>query len=222
VNRGYIGVTIQPVNPTMAKALKMSKPEGVLVFDVLKNGSAERAGLRQGDVILEVDGHKVNTPNHLQSLVAQKRAGQEVKLKVWRDGSIIDRSVRLKPREETETLATAEDAREEMPREGLDSDRERNTKLSGIGMEVRPIDPQTRRNRDISEGVMIGKVDLYGEAMNQGLREGDIILSVNRKGVKTPADFQKIVDAASPGDVLLLQVKTRTGTTGLVALEVKK
>jgi serine protease Do len=218
VNRGYIGVTIQPVDPKMAKALKFDRPEGVLVRDVLKNGSAERAGLRQGDVILEVDGQKVNTPNHLQSLVAMKRAGQEVKLKVFRDGSTFERAVKLKPREDTEVVAEKiSDESEEIER-----DNSRSMKLSGLGMEIRPLDAQTKRNRDVSDGVMVGKVDLYGEAMNQGLQPGDIILSVNRKAVKTPADFQKLVDGASRGDVLLLQVKSQNGSTGLVAVEVKK
>lgn len=219
INRGYIGVTIQPVDPKMAKALKFERPEGVLIRDVLKNGSAERAGLRQGDVILEVDGQKVNTPNHLQSLVAMKRAGQDVKLKVFRDGSTFERAVKLKPREDTESITekVSDDGQEEIER-----DNSRSMKLSGLGMEIRPLDAQTKRNRDVSDGVLVGKVDLYGEAQSQGLQPGDIILSVNRKPVKTPADFQKMVDGTPGGEVLLLQVKSQNGSTGLVAVEVKK
>lgn len=219
VNRGYIGVTINSVTSTMAKALKLDKPEGVLVGDVLKNGAGERAGLKSGDVILEIDGIKVNTPNHLQSQIAQKRAGQDVRLKVYRDGGSFERSVRLKPREEVEEIAEKVIDRDSR---NLERNNNGSTRLSNLGLEVRPMDSQTKRRLEVDGGVSVGKVDLYGEAMNQGLRQGDAILSVDRKPVKSPADFQKIVESASPGDVLLLQVKSANGSTGLIALEVKR
>lgn len=219
INRGYIGVTINPVNSTMAKALGLDRPDGVLIGDVLQNGAGERAGLKSGDVILEIDGVRVSTPNHLQSLIAQKRANQDVRLKVFRDGKTFDRTVKLKPREEvdaiTEKVADTDDSQ-------LDRDNERSMKLSNLGLEVRQMDPQTRRRLNVDGGVMVGKVDLYGEAMNQGLRQGDVIVSVNRKSINSPAEFQRLVEGASAGDVLLLQIKTAAGSTSLVALEIKK
>jgi len=219
INRGYIGVTISPVSSTMAKALHLDRPEGVLIGDVLKNGAGERAGLKSGDVILEIDDIPVNTPNHLQSQIAQKRAGQDVKLKVYRDGSTFERTVRLKPREEIETMSESVSNRN--GRE-LERDTERNMRLSNLGLEVRPLDSQTKRRLAVDEGVLVGKVDLYGEAMTQGLRQGDVILSVNRKAVKSPSEFRKMVEDMSPGSVMLLQVKSANGSTGLIALELKR
>ncbi len=219
INRGYIGVTINPVNSTMAKALGLERPDGVLIGDVLQNGAGERAGLKSGDVILEIDGVRVSTPNHLQSLIAQKRANQDVRLKVFRDGKTFDRTVKLKPREEVDALAEKVTDTDDSQ---LDRDNERSMKLSNLGLEVRQMDPQTRRRLNVDAGVMVGKVDLYGEAMNQGLRQGDVIVSVNRKAINSPAEFQRLVEGASAGDVLLLQIKTAAGSTSLVALEIKK
>ncbi len=219
INRGYIGVTINSVNSTLSRALGLERPEGVLIGDVLQSGAGERAGLKSGDVILEIDGVKVNTPNHLQSLIAQKRAGQDVVLKVYRDGKTFDKSVKLKAREEVETVAAKATDRDDRQ---LDRDAERSMRLSNLGLELRPVDAQSRRRLAIDGGVMVSKVDLYGVAMNEGLRQGDVIVSVNRKAVKSPAEFQKIVENASPGDVLLLQVKSAAGSTSLIGLEVKK
>lgn len=217
VNRGYIGVTIQPVDAKMARALKFDRPAGVLVRDVLKDGSAERAGLKSGDVILEVDGQQVNTPNHLQSIVAQKRAGEDVALKVFRDGSTFEKAVRLRPREE------GDPGLERASRQDEEMKPERNsTRMPSLGMELQPLDGAARRDRGVSAGVLVGKVDPYGEAASRGLRPKDVIIAVDKKPVNSPADFQKAVDAAGNGDVLLLQVKSSNGAMGLVAVEVKK
>jgi serine protease Do len=219
VNRGYIGVQIGPVDATMAKALNLPQLGGVLVQSVLPKGAAAVAGLKQSDVILEVDGEKVSTTNHLQSIVARKRAGDNVKLNVFRDGKRLDLTVRLKPRDDNEEIA---DARNPAEAEEIDSDTDRSIKLDGLGMEVRALDASTKRQRSVDHGVLVSKVEIYSEAMNQGLTEGDVILSVNRKAVNTPEEFNKIIDGASTGDAVLMLVKRRNGSSSLVAVEVKK
>ncbi len=218
VNRGYIGVKIAPVTETLAKGLGLTSRDGVLVQDVVEGGAAASAGLKQGDVILEVDGHKVNAPNHLQSLVAQKRAGQAVDVKVFRDGRTFDRAITLRPRTEEEDEVRTEPTRNNA---NIDSDRESNLKFSNLGMEVRGLDPQVKRSRGVDGGVLVTQLEEYGEAASNGLIEGDIILSVNRKAVKSASDFRDAVSKAGAGDVMLMQVKGRDGSTRLVALEVK-
>jgi serine protease Do len=219
VNRGYIGVQIKPVDPTMAKALNLPQREGVLIGGVVPNGAAAAAGLKQSDVILEVDGQTVSTPNHLQSIVARKRAGEEVKLKVFRDGKTFETTVRLKPRDEKDDLA---EERNPAEADEITKDTDRNVKLDQLGMAVRTLDPQTRKQSGVDHGVLVSKVDMYSEAQDQGLTEGDIILSVNRKAVNSPEDFRKIVESSRAGDAMLLQIKRKGGSTDLVALEVKK
>ena len=219
VNRGYIGVKIRNIDAKLARALGVPQGQGVLVSELVRAGAGEQAGLKANDVILEVDDQKVNTSNHLQSVVAQKRAGEDVKLKVYRDGSTFDKMVRLKPRDESEKAVEPALNVDENRSESNDN---RAMKLAELGMEIGPLDAQTRKRNAVESGVVVNKVDLYGEAMNQGIRNGDVILSVNRKPVKSPADLQRLVDNASSGDVLLLQVKSQGGSTGLVAVEVKK
>ncbi|MDB5033763.1 MAG: Trypsin-like serine protease [Chlorobi bacterium] len=219
VNRGYIGVKIANLDAKLAKGLGVPQGQGVLVRELVRSGAGEQAGLKPNDVILEVDGQKVTTSNHLQSIVAQKHAGQDVKLKVFRDGTIIEKSVKLKARDESEKIieptSNTDDQR-------IQRDTQRNTKLAELGMEVRPLDNATRKSAEVESGVVVGNVDMYGEAMNQGLRRGDVVLSVNRKPVSSPAEFQQMVDNTQSGQILLLQVKSPGGSTNLVAVEVKK
>jgi serine protease Do len=219
INRGYIGVRIAPVEQKLARSLGLDKPQGVLVQEVMRGGAAEAAGLKQGDVILNVDDVPVNTANHLQSLVAQKKAGQDVKLKVFRYGSTFEKAVKLRPREDEDELAASDRSSAAEP---IESDNERSINLSGLGMEVRALDAATKRSRDVSGGVLVSDVELYGEAQSQGVARGDVILSVDRKAVTTPAEFRKLIDSKNNGDVVLLQVKGTNGGTRLVALEVKK
>ena len=220
VNRGYIGVRIANVDQKLARGLGLERPEGVLVQEVMPGSAAEQGGLRQGDVIIEVDGQKVNTSNHLQSVVARKRSGDAVQLQVFRDGKISGKSVTLRPRDDAKEAPAA--ARPSFESEPIERDSERNLTLPELGIGVRPLDPQTRKDRGVSSGILVSNIEIYGEAMNQGLMEGDVILSVNRAAVNSPADFRKVVESASTGDILMLQVKGKNDATRLVALEIKR
>ena len=218
INRGYIGVRIAQVDQKMAKSLGLERPSGVLIQEVMRDGAAESAGLKQGDVILSVDGSAVNTAHHLQSLVAQKKAGQEVRLKIFRYGSTFEKAVKLRPRDDEE-VAVATGAREAEP---IDEDNEKSVNLTGLGLEVRGLDAQTKRSRDVSSGVLVTGVEIYGEASSQGVVRGDVIISVDRKPVNSPTEFRNAIESRNNGDVVLLQVKGTNGGTRLIAVEVKK
>jgi serine protease Do len=219
VNRGYIGVRIANMDQKFARGLGLERAEGVLVQEVMPGSAAEQGGLRQGDVILEVDGQKVNTSNHLQSVVARKRSGDAVQLQVYRDGKISARSVTLRPRDDAKETPASRPTFESDP---IERDSERNLTLPELGIGVRPLDPQTKKDRGVSGGILVSNIEIYGEAMNQGLMEGDVILSVNRTPVNSPAEFRKVVEAAATGDILMLQVKGKNDATRLVALEMKR
>jgi serine protease Do len=219
VNRGYIGVKISQINQKMARTLGLEKAQGVLVQNVMENSAAEAAGLKQGDVIMTVDGTPVNTANHLQSLVAQKKAGQSVRVRVFRMGSTFEKDLTLRPRDDDASLA---EERARSPHDDITSDTERSVNMSSLGMEIRSLDAATRRRAEVKDGVLVTKLEMYGEAMTQGMRQGDIILSVDRKPVANPVEFRKLIDARNSGDVVLLQVKGTDGSTRLVALEVRE
>ena len=105
VERGYIGVSISAVDATVAKAAGLEKIEGVLVQDLVEGGAAKDAGIKEGDIILSVDGKLVKAPNELQSLIAGRHPGEKVALQIWRDKTAIQKNVILKPRPDKSNVA---------------------------------------------------------------------------------------------------------------------
>jgi serine protease Do len=121
VTRGYIGVQIQTVDETMAKAIGLDKAKGVLVQSVQKGGGGEEAGLQAGDVILSVDGKEVNASNELQVYINSKRPGDVVKVSLFRDGKTIDKDVTLKPRTDDNSLTSNTPKKEDMGNKGTNA-----------------------------------------------------------------------------------------------------
>lgn len=227
VNRGYIGVNIKTVDQNMTKYLNaqpgdvtLQPGEGVFIDGVVENSAADAAGLKQGDVILEADGKKVNSANQLQSLIARKRVGDEVNLKIFRYGEVFEKGVRLKDRSENLNLITRNGRSQKNDRPGQGSDN-KVLDLSSLGMEVGPLSSREKSERGIDHGVGVRGVEVYGEAFNQGVRDGDVILSVNRTKVNSAGDFEKVVGNADRGDVVLLEIQRTNGMKSLVALEVQ-
>ena len=99
VSRGYIGVNIGAVDDAIAKSVGLDRPRGIIVQGIVEGGSASKADVKEGDIILKVDGKEVNAPNELQGYIAGKSAGTTVKLTIFRDGKEIERSVTLKARD---------------------------------------------------------------------------------------------------------------------------
>jgi len=207
VRRGYIGVRIGGVNDAFAKALGMPKTEGVLVQSLEPGSAAEAAGIHEKDVILSVDGKDVNEANELQMYIARKHPGEQVSLKVFRDGSIIEKSVTLQARKD-ETLAAKND--------GNSSDEDRNTEsdapsrtvtFSSLGLSVRPLSSDEKKSASITNGVIVADVKRFGEAYNQGVLSGDIIVEADNTKLRSPSDLKSIIEKHKSGDAILLRVK---------------
>jgi serine protease Do len=214
VDRGYIGVSIKSVDATEAKALGLSDVEGVMVQEVLKDSPAEKAGIEIGDVILQLDGNSVKTANELQSIIASHRSGDEVKLTIWRDGKKLNKSVKLKKRDEEETVTAS--AKGESPKK---SDEKAPYSFSSLGFTVTPLDSKAKEDNDVSNGVIISKVDRYSPAAERGLTPNGIIVKADKQKVTSVEDLKKVFDGKKPGDGVLLQVKYKD-TYRLIALEV--
>ncbi|MER3523772.1 MAG: trypsin [Ignavibacteria bacterium] len=220
VRRGYIGVTIRSIDQTMAKAIGLDKPQGVLINELVPKGAGEAAGLKAGDVILSIDGKEVNEPNELQSYIATKHAGDVVTLKIFRNGSTVEKKVTLKPREDESTTVKAAEKKGS-------TDRDRDTKPSVVkfdklGMTVRALRPDEKKADEAETGVVVSNISPYSEAFNQGIAENDIILEADRKPISSPADLQKIVESKKPGDAVLLRVKKPQGTVLFLAVQIPK
>jgi serine protease Do len=200
-----IGVTIQPVTADIARSLGLSEVRGALVNSVNEGGPAEKAGIRQGDIITAVNGEAVKDSNTLRNVVAQMLPGTDTKVTLLRGG-----------REETVTVRLAElkrqPAREEDDRDGSDKDG------TGYGMSVEPLTPDTASQLGVKArtGVVVDDVQPGGRAAEAGLRRGDVIAQVDGKAV---ASGEALRSALSSGDRPALLLVHRGATAFFLTLE---
>jgi len=218
VDRGYIGVQIRSVDEVIAKSMKLDKVAGVLVDNVLPDGAASKAGIESGDVILELDGVSVNTSNELQSRVVMHRAGESIKLKIWRDGKLISKSVTLQPRDK-DKLAS-EDAKKGLTDDDIDTDSGKPVSFKQLGFTVGMLTEKAKKDNDVETGVVITKVEQFSEAAERGLFPNAVILKADKQNIQTPGQLKKAFDAKR-GDIIRLQLKTKDGTR-LIFIEVPK
>jgi len=189
IDRGYIGANVQTLTSEMAESLGMGEREGVLVAEVVPGGPADRAGLRAGDVVLQVNGRGTENAARLTREVAAARAGDALRLDVLRSGSRRTIEVRagLRPSEN-----------------GIDSppgafDEDRAGSGARLGVVLGPLDDAARRRQDIPSditGAVVLSVDPASDAASRGIRAGDVIVRVNDQPVNGPADVSAAVAAA--------------------------
>jgi serine protease Do len=219
VRRGYIGVTIQNVDATMAKANGMSKPEGVFVQTVTSGSAGAEAGLKEGDIILTVDGKEVNTSNQLQTIVASKYPGEIVTLKVYRNGKNIEKKVTLKPRDEAEETASANSVKEDSD-EPKDAHSKGTLELENLGMTVSNLDAKTKKEYGVESGILVESVEPMSEPNKRGLAPTDVIVSVGDQTISSVSQFDKLLKGKKAGDAVLMRVKGKDKSMRFVAIEV--
>ncbi len=188
VSRGFMGIGPQDVTPAMAKQFGFKGSRGALVGDVVAGGAAEKAGLKPGDIITDVNGQPVTSAADLRVKVGSLNPGTTAKLKVFRDGKEQDMSMTLGSRPNEEKASNENNANK-----GAEGPR--------LGIAVEP-----RKN---GQGLVITNVEQGSAADEAGLRQGDVILQANRKPVKDSAELQSIV-RASKGEPVLLYVEAST------------
>jgi serine protease Do len=199
VERGWLGVMIQPVTPEMADALSLDSAHGAMVTEVRPDSPAAQGGVKQGDIILKFAGKAVAGPRDLAREVAQKAAGSRTDLVVWRDGNrkSLDVTTGLQPAQE-QIAAIASGG---MPGGSLHSDA-LNADLAALTPERRA---QYGIGQDVS-GVLVLDVKA-GSVFEQGLRSGDVIKQVDETNVTEPREVDKLMGNAQSNDrkaVLLL------------------
>ena len=210
VNRGYIGVQISPVDQKYAKALGLESVKGVLVNKVIPNSAAESAGLKDSDVILSVDSKEVNSPGELQNQIGLRRAGDKVKLGIWRDNELIFKDVTLKPRD-GEDISSNENTNEEKT----------NLSFEKLGFEVESLTKDLKEKYEIEGGVLVTKVERYSEAQKSGLSVGTIIYKADKQKINSPKDLKTIINKMKEGDAFLLQVYIQD-RSAIIAMEIPK
>lgn len=201
VTRGYLGVTLGDLNPALAREFKVPDLSGVLVNEVEPGAPAEKAGLKQGDVIRTYNGQTVDNRARLQAMVASTNPGSEVTLGILRDGQPSTLKVTLG--EQPASMATPGG----MPAEGT---------LRGIS--IQNLTPAIRDQLGLptnTRGVVIADLDPNCPAAQAGLQPGDVIQSINRTPVNSVAEFNRLA-AQARGDVLLRV--NRQGNAAFVAI----
>ncbi|NOX18485.1 MAG: Do family serine endopeptidase [Chlorobi bacterium] len=215
VRRGYIGIMIAPVDAAKAKALGLDKPHGVFINQIVEDGSASKADIQPSDVILSIDGKEVNQPNELQSYIATKRAGDEVTLKIFRDGDTIERTVTLKARKEDEKAVEISKERKERDKK-LDKSE---ITFDNLGLTVRNMTSSELEKYGTENGILITKVEPYSPAQDQNLGRGIVISEVNKKSIDDVEQFEDIINDKK-GDAILMKIVLPNGNSNFVGLEI--
>jgi serine protease Do len=194
VSRGWLGVSLQPLTPDLAASFGVKDRKGALIAEVTPDSPAARAGLEAGDVVLEMDATKVESPGDLARAVGLARPGAETTLRVWRDGR--ERTVKV-------TLARTPD--EAAP--------------TRLGLAVQPLTPQAARaaGSRSREGVLVTAVAPDSPAAAAGIQRGDVIREVEGKPVRSPADLEELTRSLEPGQPLSVRLE-REGRALYVAL----
>jgi serine protease Do len=186
VTRGRLGVVIQEVNQGLADSFGLQRPMGALVSSVEKGGPADKAGLAAGDIILKVDGREIERSTDLPALVADMKPGTRTRLEVQRGG---DR------RALEATVAEMPDPKVAAAAAGAQQGR--------LGLAVRPLAPEEARASGAAGGLVVEEVN--GAAARAGIRQGDVILAVNGRTVRSVEDLRNAASGKARSVALLVQ-----------------
>jgi len=206
VSRGWLGVQIQDVTRELAESFGMDKPYGALVSRVTKASPAEKAGLEIGDVIVEFDGHSIETSGKLPPVVGMTAIDEKVKVVVFREGRKKTIKVVVGLLANKAVLAEKKQTKEQVNR---------------LGLVVKELSKLQRSDLGIAkQGVIVGELKT-GPALTAGIQIGDVILRIQNNVVRGIADFDKIVKNLSTGQSVAVLIQRR-GSPVFLALKVDK
>ncbi|MDI6765901.1 MAG: Do family serine endopeptidase [Bacteroidota bacterium] len=219
VRRAYVGIGMNPVTQAMAKALGMDKPEGAIIQKIDADSPAESADLKEGDVILAVDGKEVKAPNDVQALIARMRPGDVVIFKIFRDRKKIEKKITLKQREDTAIAADDTRQNPSMDKDEKDESSMKSLTFDNLGLTVRQMTSEEKKKSAIENGVIVSEVKPYSEAFNNMIRANDVILEADKRELNSPKDLKEVIDKHKPGDAILFRIKKSDGI-GFYAVQI--
>ena len=212
VVRGWLGVQIQQVTPEIGESLGLSKHRGALVSKIEPKSPAAKAGLKQGDVILSVDGEAIEKMRELPKVVAAKQTGKKTAFTIWRNGKKKSLDVVIG------TLPSNMKVAAKTPQKEM--------KQNAFGMTLAALTPQLRTQYRISEGVagvLVVKIQPNSPAAKMGLAKGDIIRRVGPKDVAQPTDVKHGIETARDQKrKAVLILVNRRGNELFFALKLRK
>src|SRR5437870_11305943 len=196
VVRGYLGVAIQDLTQDLAKSFGLKQAKGALVSSVAEDSPAQRAGLKQGDVIVAYQGKPVEDPAALQREVTHTPVNTKATLKIIRDGRAQEVTVTIGEQAEKVKVASADFS----------------TENALAGLEVQSLDLQAARELGLHgkvQGVVVVDVEPDSLADRAGLAQGDVIKEINRQPIKSVRDYEKIVSNLKKDESVLLLINRR-------------
>jgi serine protease Do len=221
VTRGWIGVSIQPLDEDIARSLGLEEARGALVASVTPDGPAARAGIQQGDVILTFAGQRIENSRDLTQRVGATAIGANSRVEILRSGQRRTLNLRLGERPSEQTLAAANPTPNATPEP--EQEQQGGVAQSSLGVSVRPLTAEDRTRYELranESGLVITSVEPTSDAAQKGIRPGDVIMQAGGRAIRTAAELTTAVDAARRANrPLLLQVSNRAGR-GFVAVDV--
>ena len=211
VVRGWLGVNIQDLNDAMTEYYGLERPQGALVGDTTPGSPAEKAGLSQGDVILEVDGEPVRNVKELRLKIGGMMPGTDTRLTVLRDKSRKTVTVRL---------GELPDGAGNAAPQGGNDENGRSVRSKDLGLSIEDLTVRWRRELDLpsdTDGAVIAEVSPVGPAANAGFRPGDVVLKVGDTAIDNASDVENAIKSASKGKPILFLIE-REGSEIFLAL----
>jgi serine protease Do len=191
VVRGWLGVTVQPLTPELARQFNLKEDKGALVGDVVEGGPAERAGIVRGDVITEYEGKKIDEPNQLRNMVANTEPKKEVEMTIVRENKTEKKRVTIG----------------ELPTEMQKSSAgEYDNLLRGVSVQDLTPDLISKLNLPKRlKGVVVADVSEDSAAV-MVLTQGDVIQEINRQKIGNVKEYENVVSKLKPGEDILLLI----------------
>jgi serine protease Do len=206
VVRPWVGIGLQDLTPELMKSFKIEEKEGALIGQVFEGSPAEKAGLKVGDIVVEIDGKKIKNSQDVVREVLKKKVGQKIDIEIVREGKQMKVEVTTAemPPEKGERKAPSE-------------------KKEWFGLQVTAVTPDIAKELGLpkTEGVVIENVEPGSAGQDAGLRRGDVILEVNRQKVRDESDYRALMEKTKPGQGVLVLVR-RGSSTFFVSLKEEK
>jgi serine protease Do len=200
IERSWLGVGIQKLTPELAESMRIKKTDGVLVNRIYENSAAEKAGIKEGDVILECAGKKLEDPSDLQKIVINTPVGSSLELVILRDGKTLNIRIKTDKMPADEKIEKAEVVK------------------NAVGIKARELLPNERKGASYKTGVLVTGVEQYSPAEEAGIQENDIIFTINQKPVRTVKEFNQLTKDLKKGNIINIFLQ-RGGSTFYLAIK---
>ncbi len=210
VKRGYIGVDIEPITPSAARALGLHSTNGAIITQVFSHTGAAKAGLKPGDIIVSVNGKKITSANELPYMISIMRPGTKIKLGILRNGKRITKIVTLGVRPSKTQMQKQEEKEYYQP----------NSYKTHFGFSISNITLNLRERFHLKEhkGIVITHVNPNSFAYMAGVRPGDVIKAVNYHKVYSVREFKKVLSESRSKNVIFLTIR-RGNTTIFLSIQ---